>query len=110
MESFVLLKFAGEVLLYWVQHLLIFFIVPPYLIYTWGMLNDTSIMHGATTKLDVHFQVFSPCNFIIPGPQSLEPFGEWAWCCFGGILFGIHNHYVLQPIAIVSLVFAMIIN
>jgi hypothetical protein len=32
----------------------------------------------------------------------LEPFGEWAWCCFSGILFGIHHHYILQPIAIVS--------
>lgn len=63
--------FPGEVLVYWIQHLLIFFVVPPFLIYAWG-------------------------------PRSLEPFSEWAWCCFAGILFGIHNHYILQPVAIAT--------
>ncbi|KAL5476209.1 hypothetical protein EMCRGX_G026125 [Ephydatia muelleri] len=28
--------FPGEVLNYWLQHLLIFFVVPPYLVYIWG--------------------------------------------------------------------------
>lgn len=32
-----LLKFPGEVLVYWVQHIMIFFVVPPFLIYSWGM-------------------------------------------------------------------------
>ena len=36
------------------------------------------------------------------GPKSLEPFKEWAWACFSGILFGIHNHYILQSVALVS--------
>lgn len=63
--------FPGEVMMYWIQHATIFFIVPPFLIYVWG-------------------------------PRSLEPFGEWAWCCFAGILFGVHNHYILQPVAILT--------
>lgn len=34
-----LLKFPGEVLMYWIQHILIFFIVPPFLIYSWGICD-----------------------------------------------------------------------
>lgn len=83
------LKFAGEVLAYWTQHILIFFLVPPFLIYSWG--NYVCL----TLALWLHY-------FFPPGPHSLEPFGEWAWCCFAGVLFGIHHHYVLQPVAIVS--------
>lgn len=63
--------FSGEIVVYWLQHGLIFFIVPPFLVYSWG-------------------------------PKSLEPFKEWAWSCFSGILFGIHNHYILQPVALLT--------
>ena len=35
------------------------------------------------------------------GLESLEPFLEWPWSCFSGILFGIHNHYILQTAALV---------
>lgn len=36
------------------------------------------------------------------GPKTLEPFKEWAWAVFAGIIFGIHHLYILQPIALVS--------
>ena len=32
-------QFPGEVINYWLQHSLIIFIIPPYLIYIWGMLT-----------------------------------------------------------------------
>ena len=38
-EIFFPAQFPGEVINYWLQHSLIFFIVPPYLIYIWGMLT-----------------------------------------------------------------------
>ena len=31
-------QFPGEVVNYWIQHSLIFFVIPPYLIYIWGAL------------------------------------------------------------------------
>lgn len=31
-----LFQFPGEVYNYWIQHTLIFFVIPPYLIYIWG--------------------------------------------------------------------------
>ena len=34
--SLSLVQFFGELVEYWAQHILIFFIVPPYLIYIWG--------------------------------------------------------------------------
>lgn len=61
----------GEVIVYWTQHTMIFFVVPPYLIYIWGR-------------------------------ESLEPYKEWAWAFFSGILFGVHNHYILQPVALLT--------
>ena len=36
------------------------------------------------------------------GPKSLEPLSEWAWACFAGIVFGVHNHYILQVVGLVS--------
>ena len=36
------------------------------------------------------------------GPNTLEPFKEWAWSFFSGILFGVHHHYIMQPMALVS--------
>ena len=36
------------------------------------------------------------------GPNTLEPFKEWAWSFFSGILFGMHHHYIMQPMALVS--------
>ena len=37
------------------------------------------------------------------GPESLEPLSEWAWCCFAGIVFGVHNHYILQLAGLVTI-------
>ena len=38
-------QFPGEVINYWLQHFLIF-IVPPYLIYIWGMLTAGYVGEG----------------------------------------------------------------
>ncbi len=55
---------------------------------------------------DVYIHIKSECLQLLHthslGPKSLEPFKEWAWSCFSGILFGIHNHYILQPVGLVS--------
>ena len=40
-------------------------------------------------------------SLLLVGPNSLEPFSEWAWSCFSGILFGVQHHYIMQPIALV---------
>jgi hypothetical protein len=64
-------QFPGETIMYWVQHVAIFFVIPPYLIWLWG-------------------------------PSTLEPFKEWSWACFAGILFGVQHHYIMQPIALLT--------
>jgi hypothetical protein len=61
----------GRMTAYWVQHILIFFVVPPYLLYYWGI-------------------------------DCLEPTTEFAWAIFSGIYFGIHQLFILQPLAMVS--------
>jgi hypothetical protein len=52
-----------------------------------------------------HFTIF----FVVPpylvwlwGPTAQEPFKEWAWSCFSGILFGVQHHYIMQPIALLT--------
>ncbi|KAI6649604.1 putative membrane protein [Oopsacas minuta] len=59
--------FYGEFISFWCHHILIAFIVPPYMVYTWG-------------------------------PDSLEPITNLGWNMLTGIIFGIHHHYVLQPL------------
>ena len=46
--------------------------------------------------------MFVDYNIIYIGPESLEPLSEWAWCCFAGIVFGVHNHYILQIVGLVT--------
>ena len=36
MYDFLAVKFPGEIAVYWIQHITIFFIVPPFLIHSWG--------------------------------------------------------------------------
>lgn len=30
-------QFHGEIILYWIQHIMIVFVVPPYIVYQWGI-------------------------------------------------------------------------
>lgn len=39
----------GRLFFYWLQHILIFFVVPPYLIYLWGEAKHTT--HGTHTQM-----------------------------------------------------------
>jgi hypothetical protein len=78
---------------YWVQHILIFFVVPPYLLYYWGMW----LLGYHWYVMRVHITII-PC----PGIDCLEPTTEFAWAIFSGIYFGIHQLFILQPLAMVS--------
>lgn len=50
------------------------------------------------------FFVVPPYLIYIWGPECVEPFSEWAWACFTGITFGIHNYFILQPLALITYV------
>lgn len=36
------------------------------------------------------------------GKESLEPLSNFSWSIFSGIYFGVHQMFILQPLAIVS--------
>ena len=59
--------FFGEFISFWFHHILLAFVVPPYMVYVWG-------------------------------PESIEPVFNLGWNTLTGIIFGIHHHYILQPI------------
>ena len=63
--------FYGEYISFWCHHILIAFIVPPYLVYVWG-------------------------------PDSIEPVTNLGWNMLTGVIFGIHHHYVLQPLGMLA--------
>ena len=59
--------FFGEYVSFWIHHILIAFIIPPYMVYIWGQ-------------------------------ESVEPIFNLGWNALTAIIFGIHHHYILQPI------------
>ncbi len=40
------MQFPFEVYNYWLQHFLIFFVVPPFLVYTWGKSTMPHMQHA----------------------------------------------------------------
>ena len=69
------------------------------------ILHSSSVSHlhlGWVQPLEPSIQMSLLVICRSAGPESLEPLSEWAWSCFAGIVFGVHNHYILQLVGLVS--------